>query len=200
MDRKAFFESVANKWDGWNERAGMAEAIQRGLDAMDIQPHEHVLDLGCGTGILLAPLLTRLGPDGRVSAVDFSPRMVELARSRVDDRRVVTMVADACTLPLETASLDRSICFSTWPHFPNPHAVLQEMKRLLKPNGWFHVWHVAGRERINAIHAEKAGAVGADLLIPGRQLAQLAESCGFRVQNVIDETDRYLVTVRNGLA
>jgi ubiquinone/menaquinone biosynthesis C-methylase UbiE len=51
--------------------------------ALDLRPGDRVLDLGCGTGMNLAALREAVGPEGRVHAVDYSPRMVAKARARV---------------------------------------------------------------------------------------------------------------------
>jgi trans-aconitate 2-methyltransferase len=53
------------------------------LERTELSGHEVVLDAGCGSGELTAELANRV-PRGRVYAVDASPRMVELARSRLN--------------------------------------------------------------------------------------------------------------------
>jgi trans-aconitate 2-methyltransferase len=68
------------------------------LERTELRGDETVLDAGCGSGELTAELAARV-PRGRVFAVDGSPRMVELARSRLQhDKRVARRGAAA--LPL----------------------------------------------------------------------------------------------------
>ena len=50
---------------------------------LDLQPGATVLDVGCGTGLSFAPMLQRLGPQGRIVGIDPSPEMLEMARQRV---------------------------------------------------------------------------------------------------------------------
>lgn len=64
-----------------------------------------VLDLGCGTGMSLPLLREAVGPAGRVVAVDLSPDMLSLARSRVQ-REGWTNVELHCG-PVEDAALPR---------------------------------------------------------------------------------------------
>jgi len=54
------------------------EAIER----LQLTRGEVVLDVGCGTGLSFAPLLTWLGPQGRVVAIEQCPEMMALARER----------------------------------------------------------------------------------------------------------------------
>lgn len=54
-------------------------AIQR----LGLQPGNHVLDLGCGTGLNFPIFQTFIGPQGRMTGVDFSGRMLDRARRRV---------------------------------------------------------------------------------------------------------------------
>lgn len=49
---------------------------------LQLRPGDCVLDLGCGTGMSLPLLQQAVGPTGRVVAVDQSPEMLALARSR----------------------------------------------------------------------------------------------------------------------
>lgn len=58
----------------------------RGIAALDLRPDARVLDVGCGTGLNLAPLLGRVGPSGRVVGVDRSDAMLDQARARVARR------------------------------------------------------------------------------------------------------------------
>ena len=62
-----------------------------------------VLDACCGTGDLTLELARRVGPSGEVIGVDFSPRMLERARAKLDRAgypRVRLLEADALALPL----------------------------------------------------------------------------------------------------
>jgi len=196
MERRAYFNSVSDQWDDWNREADMLPRLERDLHGFGIRRGERVLDLGCGTGILFEPLLDRVGPEGMVEGVDYARFMVERAAGKHSDARLAGHVADAAFLPFRDGSVDRIVCFSTWPHFPDPQAVLVEAHRVLRPAGILHVWHVDGRDRINAIHRDLGGAVGTDLLVPAALLAAKATRVGFEPLVVLDEDDRYLVSLR----
>lgn len=192
--RTAFFDSIADKWDGWEDLAALEPRLAAGLAELGVGADEKVVDVGCGTGNFTRALLTRLSPLGRVVAVDISPRMIERAASKVTDPRVAWHVADARCLPLEDAGYDRVFCYSVWPHFDAREAVAAELARVLAPGGALHVWHLVSRERINEIHAGAGEAVRGDVLPPAEETAQVLVTAGLRVEVATEAQGRYLVT------
>ncbi|HVN51429.1 MAG TPA: class I SAM-dependent methyltransferase [Acidimicrobiales bacterium] len=192
--RAAFFDGIADKWDGWEDLEILHQRMASGLREVGLGAGETVLDVGCGTGNLTLALLDQLSPAGRVHAVDLSRRMIEVARAKVADDRVSWHVEDARRLPLAAASCDRVLCFSVWPHFEDRRAVTTELMRILRPGGSLHVWHLSGRQRINEIHATAGEAVRGDVLPPAGETADLLAAMGLRVTAAVDAADRYLVT------
>jgi len=192
--RTAFFDGIAEKWDGWEDLPVLDRRLATGLEELGVAAGETVVDIGCGTGNLTRALLARLAPEGRVHAVDISPRMIEVARRKVTDARVVWHAGDARQLPLDDASCDRVICYSVWPHFETREIVAAELVRVLKPGGHLHIWHLSARQRINEIHAGAGEAVRRDILPLATDTAALLAGIGLAVSTVIDTDDRYLVT------
>jgi ubiquinone/menaquinone biosynthesis C-methylase UbiE len=194
--RREYFDGLSTRWDGFTNGDHVRGALSIVLSGFGIRADEHVIDLGCGTGNLTQVLLTMLGPGGRVTAVDFSAEMVAVASAKVRDPRVRWVVADAAVLPLEQRSADRIICFSAWPHFPDPPAVGRELSRVLRPGGDLHVVHIDSREKINAIHSGVGGPIAADLLPPVAELAAILSSCGFVVHESVETESAYRVRAR----
>jgi ubiquinone/menaquinone biosynthesis C-methylase UbiE len=196
--RSTHFDAIADLWDGWDDLTVLARRLAAGLAALGVGGGETVLDLGCGTGNLSLALLAALSADGRVVAVDISPRMIQVAAGKVRDTRASFHVADAADLPLAAATCDRVVCFSAWPHFPDKDAVARELGRILRAGGRAHVWHLASRATINQIHASAGEAVQHDVLPPATETARCFETAGFRVEQLVDDDDGYLVTARKG--
>lgn len=192
--RAAFFDAIADQWDGWDDLSALAQRLAAGLEALGLERDETVLDVGCGTGNLTLALLAHLSAAGRVHAIDASARMVAVARGKIADPRVTWHAVDALRLPLADASADRVVCFSVWPHFDDPVAVATELGRVLRPGGRLHVWHLLPRERVNAIHAEAGPAVRHDLLPPATETAALLTATGLPATALLDDADGYLVT------
>ena len=192
--RAAFFDGIADQWDGWQDSAALMGKLENGLEELGVGADETVLDVGCGTGNLTRALLRKLSTIGRVVAIDVSPRMIEVARKKVSDPRVAWHTADARRLPLPDQSCDRVICCSVWPHFDHHAEVAAELSRVLRPEGSLHVWHLGSRARINAIHASAGEAIRRDVLPSAGETARLLARIGLKVSLAVEDEERYLVT------
>jgi len=89
-----------------------------------------VLDLGCGTGMLLDELARR---SAFVVGIDSSPEMLELARKRRGSAALV--LADADHLPFTDRSFDAVVSVTLLQNMPNPAATVREVARVTKPGG-----------------------------------------------------------------
>jgi ubiquinone/menaquinone biosynthesis C-methylase UbiE len=106
------------------------------LRILDPQPGEAVIDICCGQGVLVRPLLEK--GIGRFSGVDASPRLIEAARSRHGgEPRVSLRTADACAPSAAWAdgSYDAATCLMAVHDVPDPVALFGNMARALKPGG-----------------------------------------------------------------
>jgi ubiquinone/menaquinone biosynthesis C-methylase UbiE len=90
-----------------------------------------VLELGCGAGDLSLELLRR---GARLTALDLSPGMVEVARSRAEGLEGTFVVAPAEATGLPEASFD--LVVGKWVlHHVDVAATASEVRRLLAPGG-----------------------------------------------------------------
>ena len=112
----------------------------RAIDALNIQPADHVLDIGCGHGRSLAEIASR-APDGRVAGVDPSELMVEIAIKRnsrlVKTRRIDVTVGAIEALPFADGSFDKALCVHVIYFWKNLRVGFQEIARILKPGAQF---------------------------------------------------------------
>ena len=98
-----------------------------------------VLDLATGVGAM-AGQLRRAYPNIELLGVDLSRTQLAAARRNHGDVNYVR--ADATHLPFRDAHFDRVHCSWFLEHIPNPVAVLQEVRRVLKPGGYCHFTEV----------------------------------------------------------
>ena len=194
----AFFDSIAKDWDKKLDLPALQKSLVKELKRFDIQPSEHVMDIGCGTGNLSQALLDVLGADGPITAVEVSMDMLLQAQNKIHDPRVHWQVADVTwPLPFADARFDRIMCYQVWPHFNQPEGLLKELLRVLKPGGKLHIWHTDSREAVNQMHAKiKDPAIASDVLPPAEEVAGLLKKAGFTVSQAAESAKDYLVTAR----
>lgn len=108
------------------------------LDRTGIRPGERVLELGPGPGTFTVDAALRVGPHGRLFAVDIQPEMIAQVEQRVGEAsltNVETHVASAHHLPLDDGSVDRAFLITVLPEIPEPGRALAELHRVLRPDG-----------------------------------------------------------------
>jgi SAM-dependent methyltransferase len=108
------------------------------LDRVGIRPGERVLELGPGPGIFTMEAARRVGPEGRLVAVDIQPEMIAQVEKRVREAglaNVETHVSDAYHLLLDDESVDRAFLVTVLPEIPDQTRALTELCRVIKPGG-----------------------------------------------------------------
>jgi SAM-dependent methyltransferase len=113
----------------------------RELDLLEILSGQTVADLGTGVGFLLVDLLRRVGPEGRVWAIDPDPQNLQQARRRVGDHPSVQFrVGSAANLPeIPTGSVDRVVLSLVLCCMVDKEGALDETWRILRPGGRVYV-------------------------------------------------------------
>ncbi|HEX4156104.1 MAG TPA: bifunctional demethylmenaquinone methyltransferase/2-methoxy-6-polyprenyl-1,4-benzoquinol methylase UbiE [Acidobacteriaceae bacterium] len=106
------------------------------------RPDARVLDLCCGTGDLTAALLAlRPKPESAepnaepITALDFSPEMLRLARSKFPTSQIRWIEADAMHLPFADNSFDLVTAAFGFRNLTDYAAGLREIHRVLRPAG-----------------------------------------------------------------
>jgi 2-polyprenyl-3-methyl-5-hydroxy-6-metoxy-1,4-benzoquinol methylase len=110
------------------------------LSALQVGPHDRVLDFGCGTG-WTSVMLARTGAD--VTGSDISERALQIARSGAAAALTAEQAArlrfqrfDGHAIDAPDGYFDFVIFFDAFHHLPNPAAVLRECSRVLDPLGY----------------------------------------------------------------
>lgn len=105
------------------------------LRMLDPQPGESIIDVCCGQGVLVAPLLE--SGAARVVGVDASARLIKSAEARFGKNpKVSLVVADACKPgPWADGSHDAATCLMAVHDVPDAAALFANTARCLKPGG-----------------------------------------------------------------
>jgi ubiquinone/menaquinone biosynthesis C-methylase UbiE len=100
-----------------------------------LRPDMNVLEFGCGTG---STALAHAPYVGQITAIDFSDRMIEVARSKATAAGVTNVQFDIATIEAFTApneSFDAVLAMSVLHLLDSPEAALAKVFGLLKPGG-----------------------------------------------------------------
>lgn len=113
-----------------------------GLSHLPLAPTAHVLDAGCGGGANIQALLLRC-PEGFAAGIDYSAESVEFSRRKnieeIGRGRCRIEMADVGNLPFEPDSFDAVTAFETIYFWPDLERAFREIKRVLKPGGYFMI-------------------------------------------------------------
>jgi len=139
-ETRAFYDKIAHVYDLLAEHSE-APVRRAGLQMLDVQPGQKILEIGFGTGHCLLELAQSVGPSGRIYGIDLSEKMREISDARLVDQgledRVELGCGDALHLPYPDRSMDGVFLSFTLELFDTPEipAALDECKRVLRSDG-----------------------------------------------------------------
>jgi SAM-dependent methyltransferase len=125
------FQGAAEVYDRFVGRYSplLAEAM---CDAAAVRTGQRALDVGCGSGALVAALAQRLGAEN-VAGIDPSEPFVGATGARVRGARVV--VGSAESLPFEDGEFDATLSQLVVNFLTDPEQGLREMVRVTRAGG-----------------------------------------------------------------
>jgi ubiquinone/menaquinone biosynthesis C-methylase UbiE len=160
------------------------------LAALELEPEDALLDVGCGGGVFLRQALET---GCRVVGLDHSPDMVRLAREITHGAAEIVR-GDAAQLPFDDASFTAVSCIVAFFFFDDPVAALREVRRVLERE--------RGRVAVYTTAPELKGTPAAPYPLATRghfyedhELEALARDAGFTTAEVMrpDEGAQLLV-------
>ena len=195
--KRDYFNDLAPRWDGFPSPADTPVRVARFVNRSLPAHARRVLDAGCGTGLLLGPLLTGQGRTLQIVELDIAEHMLMESKRRADGYGSVEHVcADALHLPFRDAAFDAALCFNSLPHMVPMPDVLHCLLRCLHPAGTLAVGHLMGSRDLNAFHANVGGVVREDYLPPADALAGMLRQMGAEVLGCEEAADWYFVQAR----
>lgn len=132
LETRKFFDEIAEDWERLQSDVfgdfNLNDELVSIVDDCSV-----VVDLGCGNGSLLEALLAKCG---NVIGVDSSPKMLELAESRIGDNDKVSLrIGELTHLPLRDWEADLAVISMVLHHLPRPDKAVAEAARTLARGG-----------------------------------------------------------------
>ena len=159
-----------------------------GMDHLDFENAQAMLDIGCGGGANLNRLILR-APYAHVTGIDYSPTAVELSRERntalIEYGACEVLEGDVRELPFNGATFDIVTAFETVYFWPNMADALDQVIRVLKPGGQFLICNEDNASTPEA--AEFAAGVEGMTIYTARELEFMLAEAGFDIETVDDE-------------
>jgi SAM-dependent methyltransferase len=133
MVRQEYAELAGDYDERW--RSYVERTVAAAMERFQAPKGAQVLDLGCGTGVLLKRILSQR-PDLKLFGADLTATMLEAAHLGPE---VDLVEASARHLPYANESFDLVISLSSFHFWPEPVECLREIRRVLRPEGRFQI-------------------------------------------------------------
>lgn len=154
-----FFDMCAPEWDA--DMIRNEDIINTILNNAKVCEGKDILDVACGTGVLIPDYLKRNVKS--VTAIDISPEMIKIAQKKFKQENVKFLCGDVEEVEMGH-KFDCIIVYNAFPHFPNPENLIEILASYLKEGGVLTVAHGMSRAMIDSHHAGKASKVSVGLM------------------------------------
>ena len=155
MDKKQvaeFFDDLAEVWD--IDMIKNQSKIDDILDKAEVTEGKYVLDVACGTGVLIPDYIKR--KVSKCVAIDISDKMIEKAKGKFSEyKNVEFLCGDAEVFDFKD-EFDCIVIYNAFPHFVDRDKLFKNLSKCLKPDGRITVAHGMGREALLKHHSGSA--------------------------------------------
>jgi demethylmenaquinone methyltransferase/2-methoxy-6-polyprenyl-1,4-benzoquinol methylase len=201
------FGGIARRYDLMNTimTAGMHRRWRRAaVEAAGVSGGSRVIDLCSGTGDLAFALRDSVGPQGAVTGIDFSDRMLQVARAKASasGKEVDFRWGDATAIDFPADTYDAATVGFGVRNIPDIALAFREMRRVVRPGGsvvcleitrpqsqpsksFYRLWFdalVPALGRLVSRHDSAYSYLPSSVrrFPPADELAAIMESCGLR--------------------
>jgi precorrin-6B methylase 2 len=125
---------------GWLERPEREreEQPRKLMEALKLKNGDVVADLGCGSGYFTFPIAQKIGPKGKVLAVDIQPEMLDIIKKRTKAgkvKNVEPVLGEEKDPKLPEGEVDVILMVDVYHEFSFPFEMTAAMVKSLKPGG-----------------------------------------------------------------
>ncbi len=191
MDKQAiidFFDKASANWDA--DMIKNDNIINTILNNTDICDNVSVLDVACGTGVMIPYYLKR--NVSSITAIDISPEMSRITGEKFKDNKKVTVICGDAENYNFNRKFDRIVIYNAFPHFISQENIIRIMADLLEDGGILTVAHGMSKATLDSLHHRSAKNVS--LALPEADELAKIFSKYLSVETIISDDDMYQVT------
>ena len=122
---------------------------------MNIEPGNHVLDFGCGHGSYTFIASESVGDEGKIYAQDVVRLALDMIEKKASKLRLdnISTICSDCATGIPDEYIDIILLYDVFHLLGNPEAVLEELHRILRPDGVisFSDHHMSGRDILSGV-------------------------------------------------
>jgi SAM-dependent methyltransferase len=114
------------------------EHPDQALDGMNIRPGMKIADIGAGVGYMSLRMAKRVGPSGKIYAVDLQPGMLELLRQRAAAEKITNVeliLGEVADPKLPAGQMDIVLMVDVYHELSQPQVMARKIRETLKPDG-----------------------------------------------------------------
>lgn len=124
----------------WLERPEreQEESLTKLVAALKLKPGMVVADVGAGSGVITLMLSEKVGPEGRVVAIDIQQEMLNLLARKLKVKKIDNVVLVKGTdrsAKLKPETIDLALMVDVYHEFAFPYEMLENISQSLKPGG-----------------------------------------------------------------
>jgi ubiquinone/menaquinone biosynthesis C-methylase UbiE len=191
MSKREFFDRYAGDWDSQHHQDHVSQ-IKDLVERFNLKEGSTVLDVGCGTGILLPYLSEK----GSVFALDFSWNMILKAKKNKAKKGIHFINGSLEALPLKDQTIDYLTCLDTFAHVTDQKKALYEMGRALKKGGRLFIAHTLGKKELAEYHRMAGAEVEHDTLPEDEKMREMMRDVGLKDIEIKDQSNLYLASAK----
>jgi len=164
------------KWDTWAAaHPDLLLSVERGPDLgetrrivddlarkLELRPDDRLLDVGCGSGLVMALLSEKTG--AKVAGVDFAHSQLVLGRQHFPDQPTATACAEQ--LPFADGAFSRILCYGVWHYVDDWRGALDDFLRVLGRPAVFVVGDLPSRRHRSRLYLQYVKRLAALVLHP----------------------------------
>lgn len=193
MDKKQvaeFFDNLAEVWD--IDMIKNQSKIDDILDKAEVTEGKYVLDVACGTGVLIPDYIKR--KVSKCVAIDISDKMIEKAKGKFSGyKNVELLCGDAEAFDFKD-EFDCIVIYNAFPHFVDRDKLFKNLLKCLRTDGRITVAHGMGREALIRHHSGSAKNVST--ILPEIEEMVRLMSKYFDVDVSISTDDIYIASAK----